>query len=221
MMMKTKKISAVGWWFGQHDTLSKHMEREQMMMMMKTTKSGKEEKEEKCRSGDEIVWTHSASAGVDHLLKHEAIQTHGSVMTNAKGAFSASLGEWAIFASMYFAKEVFNMQRAQREKVWKRFQVDMLKGKEMLVVGYGDIGRSIEKERSDGDGCERSEEQESDRRERSRGGIGDVYAARIGKGGGNGGLRGVGVAAHERNGKRSRRKGVWKDEIIRSFNQRR
>ena len=53
-------------------TLSqKHMEREQMMMMMKTTKSGKEEKEEKCRSGDEIVWTHSASAGVDHLLKHD------------------------------------------------------------------------------------------------------------------------------------------------------
>ena len=146
MMMKTKKISAVGWWFANTDALSKHMEREQMTMMMKTTKSGgKEEKEEKCKSGDEIVWTHSASAGVDHLLKHEAIQTHGSVMTNAKGAFSASLGEWAIFASMYFAKEVFNMQRAQREKVWKRFQVDMLKGKEMLVVGYGDIGRSIGK----------------------------------------------------------------------------
>ena len=145
MMMK-KKISAVGWWFANTDALSKHMEREQMTMMMKTTKSGgKEEKEEKCKSGDEIVWTHSASAGVDHLLKHEAIQTHGSVMTNAKGAFSASLGEWAIFASMYFAKEVFNMQRAQREKVWKRFQVDMLKGKEMLVVGYGDIGRSIGK----------------------------------------------------------------------------
>ena len=146
MMMKTKKISAVGWWFANTDALSKHVEREQMTMMMKTTKSGgKEEKEEKCKSGDEIVWTHSASAGVDHLLKHEAIQTHGSVMTNAKGAFSASLGEWAIFASMYFAKEVFNMQRAQREKVWKRFQVDMLKGKEMLVVGYGDIGRSIGK----------------------------------------------------------------------------
>lgn len=151
MMMKKKKISAVGWWFANTDTLSKHMERERkqtmMTMMMKTTKSGgkEEEEEEKCKSGDEIVWTHSASAGVDHLLKHEAIQTHGSVMTNAKGAFSASLGEWAIFASMYFAKEVFNMQRAQREKVWKRFQVDMLKGKEMLVVGYGDIGRSIGK----------------------------------------------------------------------------
>ena len=97
MMMKTKKISAVGWWFANTDALSKHMEREQMTMMMKTTKSGgKEEKEEKCKSGDEIVWTHSASAGVDHLLKHEAIQTHGSVMTNAKGAFSASLGEWEI-----------------------------------------------------------------------------------------------------------------------------
>ena len=46
---------------------------------------------------------------------------------------------------MYYAKEVFNMQKAQTKKVWKRFQVDMLKNKEMLVVGYGDIGRSIGK----------------------------------------------------------------------------
>jgi len=119
--------AAVGWWFADTESLCKYIE----------------ENEE--RKKYDIVWTHSASAGVDHLLKHEAIRTHGSAMTNAKGAFSASLGEWAIFASMYFAKEVFNMQRAQREKVWKRFQVDMLKGKEMLVVGYGDIGRSIGK----------------------------------------------------------------------------
>jgi phosphoglycerate dehydrogenase-like enzyme len=119
--------AAVGWWFADTASLCKYIE-----------------ENDECKKYD-IVWTHSASAGVDHLLKHEAIRTHGSAMTNAKGAFSASLGEWAIFASMYFAKEVFNMQRAQREKVWKRFQVDMLKGKEMLVVGYGDIGRSIGK----------------------------------------------------------------------------
>jgi len=121
----TGSKAAVGWWFSNSDILSKYIE----------------ENENK----QNIIWTHSASAGVDHLLKYDAIKKHKSIMTNAKGAFSASLGEWTIFASMYYAKEVFNMQKAQKEKVWKRFQVDMLKNKEMLVVGYGDIGRSIGK----------------------------------------------------------------------------
>lgn len=121
----TGSKAAVGWWFSNSDILSKYIE----------------ENENK----QNIIWTHSASAGVDHLLKYDAIKKHKSIMTNAKGAFSASLGEWTIFASMYYAKEVFNMQKAQKEKVWKRFQVGMLKNKEMLVVGYGDIGRSIGK----------------------------------------------------------------------------
>ena len=102
-----KNKAAVGWWFSNSDILSKYIE----------------ENENK----QNIIWMHSASAGVEHLLKYDAIKKHKSIMTNAKGAFSASLGEWTIFASMYYAKEVFNMQKAQKEKVWKRFQVDMLK----------------------------------------------------------------------------------------------
>lgn len=118
---------AIGWWFGGEEALNEYVN---------MNESGK-------MKNRNIVWMHSASAGVEHLLKYESVRAHSSEMTNARGAFSASLGEWAIFSAMYFAKGVCAMQDAQREKTWKRFKVEMLRGKEMCVVGYGDIGREV------------------------------------------------------------------------------
>jgi len=63
-------------------------------------------------------------------------------LTNAKGAFSASLGEWAIFGCMWFAKKVNAMRKAQAAGKWMRDSVGMLQGKTMSIVGYGDIGRA-------------------------------------------------------------------------------
>ena len=55
-------------------------------------------------------------------------------MTNAKGAFSDSLGEWAIFASMWLSKKVHAMRKSQAAGEWMRDTVGMLKGKTMSVV---------------------------------------------------------------------------------------
>ena len=88
-------------------------------------------------------WTHSGSAGVEHLLAIPAVREHASVMTNARGAFSASLGEWGVFACLHFAKRVDVMRAAQREGRWIRQTVGMIQGKRMCVVGYGDIGQHV------------------------------------------------------------------------------
>ena len=89
------------------------------------------------------TWTHSGSAGVDHLLAIPALREHSSVMTNGRGAFSASLGEWGVFACMHFAKGVDIFRNAQREGKWIRRTVGMIEGKRMCVVGYGDIGQHV------------------------------------------------------------------------------
>ena len=88
-------------------------------------------------------WTHSGSAGVEHLLAIPAVRAHASVMTNGRGAFSASLGEWGVFACLHFAKRVDAMRAAQREGRWIRQTVGMIQGKRMCVVGYGDIGQHV------------------------------------------------------------------------------
>ena len=68
------------------------------------------------RAASSVAWVHSGSAGVEHLLKVPEVRDEGGPpLTNAKGAFSASLGEWAIFGCMWFAKRVGEMRQAQAE----------------------------------------------------------------------------------------------------------
>ena len=89
-----------------------------------------------------VVWVHSGAAGVEHILTQKEILQNAIPLTNAKGAFSASLGEWAIFGCMWFAKKVNAMRRSQAAGKWMRDTVGMLQGKTMSIVGYGDIGRA-------------------------------------------------------------------------------
>ena len=92
---------------------------------------------------ERVAWIHSGSAGVEHILDTQPeVRAHPAPMTNARGAFSASLGEWAIFASMWFAKKVNAMRKSQAAGRWMRDTVGMLRGKTMSIVGYGDIGRA-------------------------------------------------------------------------------
>jgi phosphoglycerate dehydrogenase-like enzyme len=95
------------------------------------------------RCAERVRWIHSGSAGVEHILNSQKeVVNHPSPMTNAKGAFSDSLGEWAIFASMWFSKKVHAMRKSQAAGEWMRDTVGMLKGKTMSIVGYGDIGKA-------------------------------------------------------------------------------
>ena len=90
-----------------------------------------------------VAWMHSGSAGVEHLLRDASVKQSGSVpLTNARGAFSASLGEWALFSFLWFNKNVARMRAAQEKGEWMRAPVGMLSGKS-VVVGYGDIGRAV------------------------------------------------------------------------------
>ena len=93
--------------------------------------------------GERVRWMHSGSAGVEHLLAVDDVRNHSAPMSNGKGAFSASLGEWGVFACMYFAKRVDVMRKAQSERRWIREHVGMIAGKKMCIVGYGDIGAHV------------------------------------------------------------------------------
>jgi phosphoglycerate dehydrogenase-like enzyme len=64
-------------------------------------------------------------------------------LTNGRGVFSESLGEFAVAAALYFAKDFRRMIRNQDAGVWEQFDIEPLEGSTMGIVGYGDIGRAI------------------------------------------------------------------------------
>ncbi len=88
-----------------------------------------------------LKWIHSRSAGLDSLL-FPALVESAVPLTNGKGVFSQSLGEFAIAGAMFFAKDIPRMMRNQKAGRWEQFNVEELRGKTMGIVGYGDIGRA-------------------------------------------------------------------------------
>ena len=89
-----------------------------------------------------VRWVHSRSAGLDSILFPELVQSD-VILTNGRGVFSASLGEFALAAILYFAKDFRRMIRKQSAERWEPFDVEVVAGKTVGIVGYGDIGRAV------------------------------------------------------------------------------
>ena len=89
-----------------------------------------------------VRWIHSRSAGLERTLFHELIASD-VVMTNGSGVFSPSLGEFALAAILYFAKDFRRMIRNQMAARWEPFDILPISGQTVGIVGYGDIGRAI------------------------------------------------------------------------------
>jgi len=89
-----------------------------------------------------LRWVHSRAAGLDGVIFPEIIASPVP-MTNGRGVFSQSLGEWALLAMLYFAKDVRRLIRQQSEERWEQFDVLEIAGQTVGILGYGDIGRAV------------------------------------------------------------------------------
>lgn len=88
-----------------------------------------------------VRWIHSLSAGLENIL-FPALAESSVPMTNSRGVFKESLGEFVIGGIFHFAKDFRRMIRNQMAARWEQFDVEMVQGKTLGVVGYGEIGRA-------------------------------------------------------------------------------
>jgi phosphoglycerate dehydrogenase-like enzyme len=89
-----------------------------------------------------VRWVHSHSAGLDTVL-FPALAESPVPLTNGRGVFSQSLGEFALGAMLYFAKDFRRMVRNQEAGRWEPFDIVEIAGQTVGILGYGDIGRAV------------------------------------------------------------------------------
>ncbi len=87
-----------------------------------------------------VRWVHSLAAGVEKMIFPELVESSVPV-TNGKGIFSESLAEFAIAAILFFAKDLRRLVRSQQAGKWDQFDIEVIRGQTLGIVGYGDIGR--------------------------------------------------------------------------------
>jgi phosphoglycerate dehydrogenase-like enzyme len=89
-----------------------------------------------------LRWVHSRAVSLERTLFPKIIGSPVP-LTNGSGVFSASLGEFAVGAILYFAKNFRRLIRNQKAGIWEAFDVMPVSGQTVGIVGYGDIGRAI------------------------------------------------------------------------------
>ncbi|WP_199552273.1 D-2-hydroxyacid dehydrogenase [Streptomyces sp. N35] len=92
--------------------------------------------------GPRPVWVHTASAGADHLLSPELIESD-TVITNARGIFDEPIAEYVAGLVLAFAKDLPRTLDLQSRREWRHRETRRVGGTRACVVGSGPIGRAI------------------------------------------------------------------------------
>ena len=91
-----------------------------------------------------LVLAFHTSSGVAGWLGQSGLIESDVLVTNAAGIHAIPMAEWAMFAMLYFAKNVRRIQTSQRLHYWdKRYCPAELDGATLALVGLGAVGSEI------------------------------------------------------------------------------
>lgn len=89
-----------------------------------------------------VRWIHTLAAGVESL-PFDLLRRSEVVVTNSRGLYADALGEFAIAAMLWFAKDLRRLIRNQDDKRWEPYDVERLEGRTVGIIGYGGIGHAV------------------------------------------------------------------------------
>ncbi|MGH2641670.1 MAG: D-2-hydroxyacid dehydrogenase [Actinomycetota bacterium] len=92
-----------------------------------------------------VRWVHSISAGVEHLPL-DAMADRGILLTNSAGAYASAMAEYTVAVMIMLSRNIPSWLEGQRERRWLEadsFEVSLLRGKRLGIVGYGAVGREL------------------------------------------------------------------------------
>jgi glyoxylate/hydroxypyruvate reductase A len=91
-----------------------------------------------------LRWIQATSAGVGQFVRRVGLdRSPGVVVTTARGVHGRALAEFAVFAMIYFNRDLPEILADQRLHRWSRRSGHLVAGQEVVIVGLGSIGREV------------------------------------------------------------------------------
>jgi phosphoglycerate dehydrogenase-like enzyme len=87
-------------------------------------------------------WLHFLSSGIEKIWSMPFDKTE-LLMSKSSGVNSAAMGEYAIGAMLYFAKQFGRFQRQARQGEWQRVWLDELTSRTVTILGLGNVGGEV------------------------------------------------------------------------------
>ena len=87
-------------------------------------------------------WIHTLAAGVESL-PFDLLRRSDVILTNSRGLYADALGEFAVAAMLWFAKDLRRLIRNQDRGRWEPYDVERLEGQTAGIIGYGGIGHAV------------------------------------------------------------------------------
>jgi phosphoglycerate dehydrogenase-like enzyme len=89
-----------------------------------------------------LRWIHTTSAGVDSLMPLDELRAD-LLLSNSSGVHSERAQEYAQMALLMLHARMPAQYDAQRAHRWEPRLIPLIRGKTVLVVGFGDIGSAV------------------------------------------------------------------------------
>jgi phosphoglycerate dehydrogenase-like enzyme len=91
---------------------------------------------------ENVRWIHALAAGVESL-PFDLLRRSEAIVTNSRGLYADALGEFAIAAMLWFAKDLRRLVRNQEARRWEPYTVERLEGQTVGIIGFGSIGHAV------------------------------------------------------------------------------
>lgn len=89
---------------------------------------------------DTLRWVHVGGAGVDHLGVWDPARL---TVTNSSGIHCDLMAQYSVAAMVMFTQHFRLYAHQQREHEWRRVDCLNLRGRTVVVVGFGSIGEAV------------------------------------------------------------------------------
>ena len=87
-----------------------------------------------------VRWVHAGGAGVDHLVPWDKGRV---TVTNSSGVHVDVIAQYVTCAILMFSLHFPQYARQQNSRHWQAYPLPGARGKTLVVVGYGRIGREV------------------------------------------------------------------------------